>query len=685
MSKRNPGEGMLRALKERAAEPEMLALEDVPREIQRSWQRCAQHGVAPINARLPDRLSARELKVRAEGFERLIGGAAPVMHNLSRQIANTRSMVLLSDPEGLVLHSVGDDDFISRAERVALQPGVCWDEASKGTNAIGTAAVERTAVLVHGGQHYVQSNQFLTCSASPIFDGFGDLAGVLDISGDYRSYQEHTLALVRLGAQMIEERLFEEAARGFTLVRFHPQRAYLFSVAEGRAAFSESGRLVAINHVGRELLVAPSVGEEFERLFGFPYEQALIRSHGETGAVLACTLPRGTPIALVLRQSPARQGSVYPAAPATRHMTNAGTGEPGAALLEIGRHDERMAKVVERARRVLHAGIPLLIQGESGTGKEWLARSLHEHGKRAGRSFIAVNCAAIPDTLIESELFGYEEGAFTGARRRGSLGRIREADGGTLFLDEIGDMPLNLQARLLRILQDRAVTPLGSGRSYPVDIHVVCATHRKLRDLVSAGSFRDDLYYRLNGFTVSLPPLRERADLSQLVAALLRTEGDHGVQAEVSEEVIELFMRHPWPGNIRQLRNVVRTGLALMDETHRLDLHCLADDFLDEGSVSADLPMTLGVSGRAMERLAGGEVGSGKSADANKNRAPAAAISRQVDAEEDGPVEAPGSLQAVELLTVQTSLKRHKGNLSAAARELGISRNRLYRKLREFA
>ncbi len=807
----------LRALKERSGDSGARLHEAVPGEIQRSWTRCAKSGVSLAGSRDPGRLTSSELKQRAVRFERLVGGAAPIMHNLSRQIANTRSMVVLSDPEGLILHSVGDNDFLSRAARVALQPGVRWDEESKGTNAIGTAAVERKAVLVHAAEHYVERNQFLTCSASPIFDGCGQLAGILDISGDYRSYQDHTLALVRLGAQMIEERLFEEAARGNHLVRFHPQRAYLFSLAEGRAAFSDAGVLVALNQAGREWLGTPSVGEDFERLFGFPFEQALSRSRLGGGAVLACTLPRGTPIALALTLAPplrtlqsaamAGHGAALPTsatatASASRTVfgTIAAEGDAGAdqtlsaidttgqasrlalqsaalqpAPQEIGRHDARMGEAVNRARKVMQAGIPLLIEGESGTGKEWLARALHEHGPRRSRPFVAVNCAAIPDALIESELFGYEEGAFTGARRRGSPGRIRDADGGTLFLDEIGDMPINLQARLLRVLQDRAVTPLGSSRSYPVDINVVCATHRRLRYLVSAGLFREDLYYRLNGFTVGLPALRDRADLEHLVNALLATEAPDRPEVRVSAEAMALFTRHPWPGNIRQLRNVLRTGLALMEDDGVLGVSCLAEDFLEEarqpkaalpplarGIAAADLGGTAasgmggaaapgmgGAAATGMERpgtsrdghasigrtatapagparavtpewatesldadgsarwsgaralgdqssgsrLAGSSFAGASFADAHYADArlagsglAGAGFARDSADRSAAPRATSGcqSLQESEWRAIQDALRRHDGNVSGAARELGISRNRLYRRLRQF-
>lgn len=652
----------LRALKERAAEPGSIVHNDVPAEIQRSWRRCASQGLGLTSGRTPERLSNYELKEKASRFERLIQGAAPIMHHLSHQIANTRSMVLLSDPQGLILHSVGDDDFISKAERVALKPGVRWDEETKGTNAIGTAAIERTAVLVHAAEHYVEQNQFLTCSASPVFDGFGDLAGVLDISGDYRSYQDHTLALVRLGAQMIEDRLFEEVAAGYHLIRFHPQRAYLFSVAEGRAAFDDAGRLVALNHTGRELLAAPACGELFEHLFGIPFEQAISRFNAFNQTLLSCTLPRGIPVALAMQIARPQHKLVgvtstlaEPGVRPTVSTPSARSSHPSPT--DIGRHDEKVAFVVERARRVMNSGIPLLIEGESGSGKEWVARSLHDHGPRSSKAFVAVNCAAIPDTLIESELFGYEEGAFTGARKRGSMGRIREADGGTLFLDEIGDMPLSMQARLLRVLQDRAVNPLGSGRNYPVDINVVCATHRHLRELVAEGKFREDLFYRLNGFTVSLPALRDRKDLRELVTQILQHEtAQEGGPVQVSDEVMELLVSHPWPGNIRQLRNVIRTGLALMDDSRIFDRFCLADDFLAEAKPQDRRPhdKTEAVTSTALVN-------------------PISSTSR------DGL-----SLDEAEWKTMEEALNRFNGSVSAAARHLGISRNRLYRKLRQF-
>ncbi|RJF96453.1 AAA family ATPase [Noviherbaspirillum sedimenti] len=243
--------------------------------------------------------------------------------------------------------------------------------------------------------------------------------------------------------------------------------------------------------------------------------------------------------------------------------------------------DVQIAALIDKVNKVLGRDIAILVTGETGTGKELLAQAIHNDSPRANGPFVAVNCASIPETLIESELFGYEDGAFTGARKKGSVGKILQANGGTLFLDEIGDMPLSLQARLLRVLQERMVTPLGSSRSIPVNVALICATHRNLRELIAAGVFREDLYYRLNGLVVKLPPLRERSDLEVVIERLIATEAD-GTQCTVSAAVMELFKRHNWPGNCRQLTNLLRTAIVMVGDDREIRREHLPDDFLDD-------------------------------------------------------------------------------------------------------
>jgi transcriptional regulator with PAS, ATPase and Fis domain len=244
--------------------------------------------------------------------------------------------------------------------------------------------------------------------------------------------------------------------------------------------------------------------------------------------------------------------------------------------------DTQMQRLIDKVGKVLGRDISILITGETGTGKDLLAQAIHNDSPRAGGPFVAVNCASIPETLIESELFGYEDGAFTGARKKGSVGKILQANGGTLFLDEIGDMPVSLQARLLRVLQERVVLPLGSSKSIPVNVAVICATNRNLRDMIARSAFREDLYYRLNGLVVKLPPLRERTDLEIVVNRLLLAESE-GQPHKVSAEVMRMFKQHNWPGNFRQLSNLLRTAVVMLGEGEaEIGIEHLPDDFLED-------------------------------------------------------------------------------------------------------
>ncbi|ENO83959.1 sigma-54 dependent transcriptional regulator [Thauera linaloolentis 47Lol = DSM 12138] len=324
-------------------------------------------------------------------------------------------------------------------------------------------------------------------------------------------------------------------------------------------------------------------------------------------------------------------------------------------LARLSTGDAGLQRVLDRAGKVVGRNIPLLIQGESGVGKELLAQACHNSGPRAGGPFVALNCAAIPETLIESELFGYVGGAFTGARREGAVGRIQQAHGGTLFLDEIGDMPLSMQARLLRVLQERRVVPIGAREAVPVDIALVSATHRVLNESVKGGFFREDLYYRINGLTVYLPPLRERTDIRGLVEQLIDEEciGRPRDSVGVSEEVMRFFERYSWPGNIRQLQNVLRVALALLDDDEQVILpQHLPEEIFATEPARADSPPALAPAEAAPPARA--------------------AVSAGLRGRR---------LQGLDESLILRVLAEHGGNVSAAARALGIARNTLYRKL----
>jgi transcriptional regulator of acetoin/glycerol metabolism len=296
---------------------------------------------------------------------------------------------------------------------------------------------------------------------------------------------------------------------------------------------------------------------------------------------------------------------------------------------------------------------------------------------------VAVNCASIPENLIESELFGYEEGAFTGARRKGVIGKVQLANGGTLFLDEIGDMPLALQARLLRALQERVITPLGSNRNITVNVAVISATHRNLRQMVSEGLFREDLYYRLNGLATRLPALRERTDLDAVIRHVLSASCENGAKRQLSPTVAEMFRCYNWPGNVRQLTNVLRTACVLAGGDPVIDVEHLPDDFVEEVS---DLMATA----TAVPLPAMSTPVSGVAAFSHYSTLSTPSISAPIAMPEPDPFPAapawtPKGLQEVELQTIQSALAQCGGNVSAAARLLGVSRNTIYRKVPELA
>jgi transcriptional regulator of acetoin/glycerol metabolism len=558
------------------------------------------------------------------------------MEFVGEQIRGCDSIIILADAQGMLLDALGDTDFADKAARVALRPGANWHEQWRGTNAIGTALAAGAAVAVHGAEHYLERNAFLNCAAAPIVDPVGQLLGVIDISGDRRGFPRHALGLTRSAARMVEHQMFQVRFGRELKLRLHRQPEGLGTVTEGLLALSEDGWIIGANSVALALLGLPhsAIGATtLECALAITLPSLLgVGGHDGTmprplprgdGSVLWVSLDRGRAFARSL---------VAPPREAPRAV-------PPDALAALDTGDGAMQAAIGRARRVLDKPIALLLQGESGVGKELFARACHASGPRRARPFIAVNCAALPETLIEAELFGYRPGAYTGAGRDGAPGRIREADGGTLFLDEIGDMPLAMQARLLRVLQERQVVPLGGGKPVAVDFQLICATHRRLRAEADGGRFREDLYYRINGLTLQLPPLREREDLASLVAAMLR-ELAPGRDIQLAPEVASAFMAYRWPGNLRQLANVLRTACALMsDDEQLIDWSHLPDDVAEE---------------------------------LHRHRAP-----RQVaeDASTD--------LRAQETRCVELAVRASHGNLSEAARRLGISRNTLYRKLRE--
>lgn len=605
--------------------------------IARSWRRCMVKGVDEQATAEDQVITAQELAQRLEKNRLLLTHAEPEMITLSEQIAHTRSLVILTDNEGVILRTMGEGVDENQV-RASLLPGASWSEEHRGTNAIGTALVERLPISVQGAEHFMAYHHSLSCSAVPIFAANNHLVATLDVSNDLNAPQQHTLALVKMAAQMVENRLFHASAEGEIGVHFHVRPEFIGTLWEGVALFDATGQLQTINRSGQFQFGLPLDQDSlsarriaFEDIFDESW--ASFKQRGLNADVL---------FPLHLRNGArlfARASASQPATIAKKPV--AMTPRESAASLELlDSGDPQFKLAITQVKQVLDKDIPVLILGETGAGKELFSRAIHDASARRNKPFIAVNCAALPEGLIEAELFGYEEGAYTGAKRKGNIGKIQQADGGTLFLDEIGDMPLSLQARLLRVLQERSVTPLGGSKAIPVNFMLLSATNQKLKDKVAAGEFRSDLYYRINGLSVQLPALRERLDMARLIQVILQIE--QAPQASLSDEVMALFNAHPWPGNVRQLHNVLRTAVALADGGVIGRQH-LMQDFLDEMHPIGE-PST--------------PVGSAR------------------------PALAAGNLKAQNDEAIRQAMLQHGGNISAVSRQLGLSRNTLYRRLK---
>lgn len=595
--------------------------------VARSWLRCLeQHHLDPAQAMAPAVLEhARMLECR-ERARQVLEIANGEMNSLHRQLAGSGNAVLLTDARGVILNCVTQQAEQRTFERAGLWLGADWSEACEGTNGIGTCLVERQPLTIHQDEHFRSRHTGLTCSASPVFDPHGDLLAVLDVSSARRDVsrqsQFHTMALVNLSAKAIEGCYFLRSYENDWLLRFHAQAEYIGLFSEGLLAFGGDGRVRAANQSALNLLGmarAELLGRSLETLFDVALDELFARASPQPGAAWPLRSHDGQLLHAMLRGQ--RRSVAKPLVPPV-----APPRAPGLCL-----QDGALAEAFRRGLKVYERDVPLLLGGETGSGKEAFARALHQACSRSGKAFVAINCAAIPEALIESELFGYRGGSFTGARKEGMRGKLQQADGGTLFLDEIGDMPLAMQTRLLRVLEERAVVPVGALEAQPVDLRLISASHRDLGALVARGEFREDLFYRLNGLQLRLPPLREREDREALLDQLLAEEA-RGQVVRLDGAARRALLDYPWPGNVRQLRSVLRTLLALCD-----------DDWIGLD----DLPEEL-----------------------RRAQPPRAAPEPVVD-----------PLAQAERDTLLRLLDARHWHVSRVAAELGISRNTLYRKL----
>ena len=586
--------------------------------IRESWYRCEQFGLD--HASQPDfgGLSRGDLNQLREEYQGLLdtteNEVLPYYENI---LNNSACMIVLADRQGHVLNTWGRSRFGS-ASLHGLVDGNQWSELGAGTNAIGTALTTGHAVQVGRDEHFLRANRFMVGSASPIYDSRNDLVGVLDISSDAYLPQDHTLGMVKLMTLSVENRLiFSAFQKEHFLLMFNTNLGSLDSHWSGLLGVDENGVIVSANRRAEIVLAhnlallhinqvfncemreikqqPPSVPMQLEAMGRYQMYVKVIppitpimrvpdfRSHPGYVAPNQTELgERALHFTSLSAEAPKDSTSDYQ----RPNVIDATEPEPDIPdnvipLADLEHGDERVERLVRQAHKIMEKDIPILIHGETGVGKEILVRSLHYHSSRHREMLVAVNCAAIPAELVESELFGYAKGAFTGAQAQGSIGLIRRAHRGTLFLDEIGDMPLTVQSRLLRVLQERVVTPLGSSDAYPVDIKLISATNLALKKAVIRGEFRRDLYYRISGLNVELPPLRERADRRKLILYVHERLTREEPGPPLSNQMLDLLDQHSWPGNVRQLVFVLKVGMAMADGDVLEDWH-LPSDFHEE-------------------------------------------------------------------------------------------------------
>ncbi|PHP67119.1 sigma-54-dependent Fis family transcriptional regulator [Zhengella mangrovi] len=596
--------------------------------VVRSWLRCVNdYKMDPASAQEAYIVPHEILREHRDQAEELISIGRSGLEALFKQVAEQHYVLLLSDARGVTVDFMGDLTFDNQLRKSGLYLGSEWSENRAGTCGVGACMVSGEPVIIHQDDHFDTCHIGLTCTAAPIYDTLGDLSAVLDISQlrspTAKSSQYLALHLVTASARRIELANLLARTRNEWVLRLSRSPEFIDVDPEAAITLDGSGRITGMTHGSFSALARAMkfpltgtrayMGEPVSRFFEMDVEDLPRFMRGKPKGERMLRTPQGhvlfaSAIAPVTRFN----ASPHPARTIPR------------ALRGLGDGDARVAEIQRRAARLAARDIPILIQGETGSGKEHLARAIHDSGIGGGR-FVAVNCAAIPESLIESELFGHAPHAFTGASPRGKAGLIEAADGGTLFLDEIGDMPLPLQARLLRVLAEGEVVPVGGVAPRKVRIRLISATHRDLRAMVDAGAFRADLFYRLNAATLTLPPLRERADFDRLVDGLLaRVAAEHGDDVRLSTAARVALASHDWPGNIRELFNVLQVAVALADD----------------GEITLDaLPDSL-----------------------------PALVGRQAPAE-----------------AAETSLRQRLdalgGNVTALARQMGVNRSTIYRRL----
>jgi transcriptional regulator of acetoin/glycerol metabolism len=612
-----------------------------------SWQRC-RHSNVNLSVDVAPQLGGDVLGSLRRKNRELLQAAAPTLAEAADVLAGTSSLMLITDPMGVVLESVGDRKTVHAGMDIALSQGGQWQEGAAGTNGIGTALAIDRAVMVHAGEHYCEGIKGWSCAGAPIHDPVdGSILGILDISAKKQESSTQIFALAVVAASQIQQALMRETEyqqlRLMEMGLEHSQR----HAGDGLIAIDAKGRIAYMSRLAHRML-----GERIDSAVPeLKRGMQLLDHSGRPIGKLVPGLPRDWLRPLLADGTVAGHLLVIPSRTLTKAVpvVRAATDESDPARSQfdsIVGVSESIRHAIAQAKQVAALNVPVLIEGETGVGKELFARAIHGQSGVARGPFVPFNCGAVSKEMLASELFGYAKGAFTGASADGRIGRFEQADGGTLCLDEIGELQLELQPYLLRVLEEGIIYRVGDNRPRRINVRILAMTNRDLRAEVAAGRFRLDLYHRLSVTAIEVPPLRLRSgDLECLIDYFNPRVADRHARepARFTEDAMNRLKAYSWPGNVRELRNVVERGI-LFAQDGIADVACL--------------PKEIAMSEPPIQ---------------------APALSR-VD---DG-IEKDRSLGGAEQAAIHNAMRVSGGNLSVAASMLGISRSTLYRKMSQY-
>ncbi|ACB33126.1 GAF modulated sigma54 specific transcriptional regulator, Fis family [Leptothrix cholodnii SP-6] len=619
-----------------------------------SWMRSVtEHGLEPDRIQEPDVLTHAELLERRAPIEEMSAFSSPEIDRLYQHLSDHAQVVMLSDAQGVVIHFRSNSTVVDTCSALRVLPGSIWSEDKQGTTGVGLCLREQKPLSIVMAEHFATKLAGLSCTVAPIFGAEGRLVGVLNVTA-MRS-TDHALQgvvreMVANSARRIENVFFDRRHARARILRLSRHDDFCDAAAEARLALDDNGRIIDATPPALRLLTGSTLNDRPDVLIGRKLSSIVDVGNVERLLQEAAPTINGKQGCIHVRvtEPPRRAASRAPQIDmlsrasrlAASTLSTSGTRASVAPTLEeIVGSDTAMLDRLRIAQRLHARCLPLLLQGESGCGKTQLARALHEDGPHRSGGFVAINCAAIPQELIESELFGHRSGAFTGAAKQGAPGRLLGANDGTLFLDEIGDMPLGLQGRLLQVLSEGEFVPVGATQPVKVRFALISATLRDLKSLVQEGRFREDLYYRLSGATLALPPLRERTDLGQLIErAFARAALEAGIEeSRLSQAARDVLLRHRWPGNIRELQHVAKFTAAIND-SEVIGLDALPASLIEQADARHPAGQTRPAATRTVS-----------------------------DAE-----------------SLLDLMEQSHWNVSAAAARLGISRATLHRRLNEF-